>query len=50
MVPSILCTMMGNKVLIELKRKLGEIYLGKYDYTKDFDGHIDNVPDKVTKR
>ena len=46
MVPSILCTMMGNKVLIELKRKLGDIYLGKYDYTKDFDGHIDNVPDR----
>ena len=45
-VPSVLPVMFGNKVLIELKRKLGDMYLGHYDYTKDFDGHIDNVPDK----
>ena len=45
-VPSVLPVMFGNKVLIELKRKLGDMYLGHYDYTKDFDGHIDQVPDK----
>lgn len=43
--PSILPTMFGNKLIIELKRKLGEIYLGKYDYTQDFDGHMEDVPD-----
>ena len=49
-VPSVLPIMFGNKVLVELKRKLGDIYYdGKYDYTKDFDGHIDNVPDKIKK-
>lgn len=47
MVPSVLTTMFGNKLLIELKRKLGEMYLGKYDYTQDLDGHIDNVPDSL---
>ncbi|MDY5646994.1 MAG: hypothetical protein SPF22_08330 [Candidatus Onthovivens sp.] len=51
MVPSVLPNMFGNKLLIELKRHLAEIFYGKpYDYSKDFDGHIDNVPDKVTKR
>lgn len=47
MVPSVVPTMFGNKVLIELKRKLGEMYLGNYDYSQDFDGHIDGVPDKI---
>lgn len=42
--------MFGNKLLIELKRTLGEMYLGKYDYSQDLDGHIDHVPDKVYKR
>ena len=38
MVPSIVVTMMGNKALIELKRKLGDIWFdGKYDYTHDLD-------------
>lgn len=46
MVPSVLPTMFSNKLVIELKRKLGDIYLGEYDYTKDFDGHIDGVPDR----
>lgn len=38
MVPSALIAMFSNKVLIELKRKLADIYLGKdkYDYSKDF--------------
>ena len=43
--PSILPTMFGNKLIIELKRKLGEMYLGSYDYTQDFDGHMEGVPD-----
>ena len=30
-------TMFGNKLLIELKRTLGEMYLGKYDYSQDLD-------------
>lgn len=38
MVPSIVVTMMGNKAIIELKRKLGDIWFdGKYDYTHDLD-------------
>ena len=49
MVPSSLVTMFGNKVIIELKRKLGDMYLGHYDYSQDFDGHIDGVPDSVRK-
>jgi hypothetical protein len=44
--PSVIPTMFGNKLLIELKRKLGEMYLGHYDYTQDFDYHIDGVPDR----
>jgi len=44
--PSVLPTMFGNKLIIELKRKLGDMYLGKYDYTQDFDYHIDGVPDR----
>lgn len=45
--PSILPTMFANKLLIELKRKLCSMYLGKeYDYTQDFDYHIDDVPDR----
>lgn len=47
MVPSVLPTMFCNKLLIELKRQLGEIYLGSYDYEQDFDGHLDDVPDKT---
>lgn len=51
MVPSVLVTMFGNKLLIELKRQLAEIYYGKpYDYSKDFDGHMENVPDKTVTR
>ena len=48
MVPSVLTTMFGNKLLIELKRKLGDIYFGKpYDYSQDFDGVMDGVPNKI---
>ena len=39
MVPSVMFVLFTNKLLIELKRKLADIYLGKdkYDYSKDFD-------------
>lgn len=37
MVPSALITMFTNKLLVELRRQLGDIYFdGKYDYTKEF--------------
>ena len=48
--PSVLPTMFANKLLIELKRKLGDMYLGHYDYTQDFDGHIDDVPDRISHK
>ena len=43
MVPSALIAMFCNKLLIELKRRLADIYLGegKYDYTQDFDYDVD---------
>lgn len=38
MVSSILLTMFGNKLLVELRRQLCDIWTdGKYDYTHDFD-------------
>ena len=48
MITSIFMAAFGNKLLIELKRKLGDIYLdGKYDYTQDFDYHDPELPDRT---